>query len=219
MSYHLPGDDNRHTIVGMTGSGKTQHGMYALSGRSYTTKPWTIIDFKRDKLIDKIPRIQEYDYTGKPPKRAGLYVVRPHPQDDPLLMEDFLMKIWEQENHGLFIDECYNIKRLSPALRGVLTQGRSKQIPVIALSQRPSWISPFLLSESEFVQAFTLRNPADLERMKDTIYTDQLPAHKSYQSLYYDVERNQLTRLAPCPDTDEILNRFDDRVPRRKVWL
>jgi hypothetical protein len=206
-------------IVGMTGSGKTQAGLFALSKRSYNRMPWTIIDFKRDGHIEKIPRLEEYDYRGKLPKKAGLYVVRPDPRDDPEMIEDFLFKIWEQENHGFFLDEGYAVKQHSKAMRALLTMGRSKKTPGILLSQRPSWISPFLLSESEFIQAFFLKNPADRERMYKVIYTDAYPAHKSYRSLWYDVEMDKLSVLNPVPSEDEILTRFDDRVPRRRIYL
>jgi hypothetical protein len=220
MAYRLPTDATRHMIVGMTGSGKTQAGVYALSKRSFDKMPWTIIDFKRDKLINKIPRVEEYDYTQrKLPKAPGLYVVRPDPRDDDELMEQFLFRIWDQEKHGFFLDEGYMIKHHSKGLRALLTQGRSKRTPGILLSQRPAYVSPFLLSESEFIQAFSLRNPNDLDRMHKTIYTKDMPAHKSYKSLWYDVEMNKLTTLAPVPPMAEILSRFDDRVPKRRIWI
>jgi hypothetical protein len=206
-------------IVGMTGTGKTQAGLFALSKRSYHRMPWTIIDFKRDSNIAQIPRVEEYDYKKKVPKKAGLYVVRPDPRDDPNDIEEFLYKIWEQENHGFFLDEGYAIKQHSKAMRALLTMGRSKRTPGILLSQRPSWISPFLLSESEFIQAFYLKSPADRERMQKVIYTDGYPAHKSYKSLWYDVEMDELTLLKPCPQLPEILERFEARTPRRRILI
>lgn len=220
MVYRLPTDANRHMIVGMTGTGKTQAGLFYLSKRSYNRMPWTIIDFKRDKIINDIPRLQEYDYRQrKLPKAAGLYVVRPDPRDDPDDMEQFLFRIWDRENHGFFLDEGYMISQYSKGLKALLTQGRSKRTPGILLSQRPAFVSHFLLSESEFLQSFYLRNPRDLQRMRDTIYTDDLPGHKTYRSVYYDVEKNQLTELKPVPSKEEIFSRFNDRIPRRRIWI
>lgn len=213
----LPKDSNRLAVLGMTGSGKTVAGLWHLSLRSFNRIPWVIFDFKLDGTIAKIPRLVEIDYNKKPPSKPGLYVVRPsrHSEDE---IENFLWKIWEQENIGVFIDEGYMINRYSKALRAILTQGRSKRIPVIMLSQRPSWISPFLLSESEYLQLFFMHNPRDIKTMREWVpFNGNLP--REYNSIYFDVAQAKVTYLSPVPNEDHILSRFDDRLPRRRPWI
>lgn len=222
MPLRFPNDTQRHSIMGQTGSGKTVFGMWCLSQRSYDRMPWIIIDVKRDDLIERIPRLTEIDARDKPPKRRGLYVVRPDVLDfENGVMTQFLYKIWENENTGLFIDEGYAFKARDPGLRTVLTQGRSKHVPVISLSQKPSWVSPFLFSESEFKSVFYLDMPNDIERVTEwmprmlggrRVDPSTLPPHTSY---WRSGPYREFALLGQCPPPDDILTTFDERMPRR----
>ena len=212
----FPGDDNRLAIIGMTGSGKTHAGMWHLSLRSWHLMPWIIFDFKLDDKIGQIPGLKRVDVRDKPPKSPGIYAVSPLPSEaDQEATENYMWQIWANERTGVFIDEGYMIPRYSEALRALLTQGRSKRIPVIMLSQRPSWISPFLLSESEFIQLYFIQNPADLKTMREWVpFKGEVPG--DFQSLYYDVKSRDLRRFAPMPDVAKIMQRFADRQPKRR---
>ena len=223
----FPNDTNRHVIIGQTGSGKTYFGLWCLSQRSYDRMPWVIIDSKRDDLIEDIPRLEEISIARKPPTARGLYVARPSVADfENGTVTGFLYDMWRQENIGLFIDEGYSFDRHDPALKTVLTQGRSKHVPMIALSQKPSWTSPFLFSESEFKSIFYLDMPNDLDRVKEwmpartpdpltggPIDPYALPDHHQYWR-----HKRLVARLGPCEPMDLILERFERRRPRRK-WL
>jgi hypothetical protein len=218
----MPGDTERHAIVGSTGSGKTIFGLWCLSRRNYDRKPWLLIDFKHDEHIGKIPRVEEIDVTSRIPKHKGLYVVRPSIKElDDGSVTDMLFRIWERENIGVFVDEGYMIPRLDRGMRALLTQGRSKRIPMINLSQRPAFVSPFLLSESEFKTVFYLEHPADVERVQEymrmprTANPMELLDHHSY---WYQREGRQFRYLSPCPPEAEILDEFDRRRVRR-VWI
>ena len=220
-ALRFPNDGHRHAIVGMTGSGKTVFGMSMLSRRSFDKKPWIIFDSKRDKLIRDIPHLNEISLADrKLPRKAGLYVVRPVPGQSEDI-EKWLWKLWGQEKTGLFIDEGYSIHPRSPALQAVLTQGRSKRIPVIALSQRPAHVSPFILSESDFISVFYLQTPQDVERVQEYLPHDkhanpidpsELPNHHSF---WWHGAHREFARFGPCEDENSILNRFDTRKVRR----
>jgi hypothetical protein len=206
-------DAQRLAIYGKTGSGKTIAGLWWLAQRSFDKIPWIILDFKRDTSIAKIPRLDEIEIDSSIPKRAGLYVVRPLP-DSHDEVDAFLWKVWERGKVGLMIDEGYMINRFSKPFNAILTQGRSLKIPVIALSQRPSWLSPFLMSEADFHQVFFVQNPADINKLMEWVpYNGVLKPN--YFSYYYDVAKSHLAYLAPVPNEDEILNRFDLKMPRR----
>lgn len=215
----LPTDTERHAIVGTTGSGKTVFGLWCLSQRNFDRMPFIIVDFKRDEQIAQIPRLEEIDINAKIPKRPGLYVVRPDATDiDAGNVTDFFYRVWERERTGLFLDEGYMIPPRDPGLRTVLTQGRSKRIPIISLSQRPAFVSPFLLSESEFKSVFYLEHPRDIERMNEwmpRVAPNLLPDHESY---WYQREGRELLRLRKCPPLDVIMQIFSDRRVRR-WWL
>lgn len=219
----MPNDTERHAIYGMTGTGKTVFGLWCLSQRSFDKIPWIILDFKRDPLIQTIPGLSEIDIADNIPKHKGLYVVRPMPADiDDGAVTSFLYRIWQKERTGLMIDEGYMIPPRDRGLRAILTQGRSKRIPVIALSQKPTWVSPFIHSESEFKSTFFLQMPGDIERVQEWMpATDQagrvidpytLPDHHSY---WYSLKGRELVRLGPCPDEDAVLTTFDERRVRQ----
>lgn len=215
----FPTDTQRHAIVGATGSGKTQAALWHLSNRSYTEQPWIIYDYKRDELIESIPGVQEIEVTKRVPEKPGLYVVHPHPMQ-VTEVESQMWGIWEQENTGVFIDEGYMIGKNSAAFRALLTQGRSKHIPIITLSQRPTWIDRFILSESEYHQIFRLQHYGDVEAVNEFIPVKlfrnpedntkiRIPEYHSY---YYDVGADELVILKPVPELPEILSTFDRRI-------
>lgn len=215
----LPNDTERHVIIGTTGSGKTVFGCWCLSQRNFDEMPWLIVDFKRDDLIGKIPRLEEISIDDKIPKRKGLYVVRPSIVDtEDGAVTDMFYRIWERENIGVFIDEGYMIKPRDTGLRTLLTQGRSKHVPMINLSQRPSFVSPWLLSESEFKTIFYLDNPADIERVNQympAVDPSKLPDHHCY---WYQRSGRELRSMSPCPPEGEILDAFDRKRVRR-WWI
>jgi len=132
MTVRLPDSTKRTAVIGSTGSGKTRGGIWLLSSRDWDVRPWVIIDFKHDDFIARIPGLQEIRVTDAPPKRPGLYVVRPHP-DDQAELDQFMYRCWDQENIGLFFDEGLMVGKngRSRWMRALLTQGRSKHIPMI----------------------------------------------------------------------------------------
>ena len=126
--------------------------------------------------------------------------------------------MWEQEKHGAFVDEAYMIPKNSKAFTAIRTQGRSKRVPVIACTQRPSWLNPFLMSEAGYHQVFHLQKPEDVKTIKEWV-PGLRPTKKNFHSQYYDVKRDELTLCAPVPDEDEILDRFDRKMPHRTARL
>lgn len=215
----LPDNTQRLAIVGRTGSGKTVAALWHLSQRDFDRHPWLIIDYKHDNSIDQIPGLQEIAVTDKPPKRAGLYVVRPFPEVDDDALETMLMKVWERGKTGIYLDEGYMIGRFNKSYRAILTQGRSKHIPVITLSQRPAWISPFIFSESEFIQSYHLQTPRDIARMQEFMPGADIARLPDYHSYYWSVPDFEMVFLKPVPKLPEILNRFEDKMVRHRYLV
>ena len=215
----LPNDRQRITIIGKTGSGKTQAAAWLLSKRSYTTKPWIVFDFKYDDLLGRIPGKEEISLTARLPKYPGLYIVHPGPADKEAV-ENMLWTIWQRENTGVYIDEGYMIPRTSAAFQSVLTQGRSKHIPVIMLTQRPVDVTRFAFSEADYVQCFQLTDQRDIKTVREFA---PLPVRSDlpdkYFSYWYDSTRNYRAILQPVPQEDTILDRFYSRLvqPRRVI--
>jgi len=223
-AFRFPTDQQRIAIVGTTGSGKTVAAMWQLSHRDFDVKPWMIYNFKHDELIDGIQGATHIEVTDPPPERPGIYIVHPHPAQTDLV-DAQMWEIWARENIGVYIDEGFMIAKNSTGFRALLTQGRSKHIPMITLSQRPVWMDRFVFTEAEFLQVFRLQHKMDIKKMEEYIPNpnpaETHPLEKrlpEFYSYYYDVGRDKLQVMKPTPDADAILDTIDMRLRRiRKV--
>jgi hypothetical protein len=204
---NFPTDTQRLVIVGATGSGKTQAALWHLSRANFDTKPWIIYDFKHDELIGQIEGVQTLTLDAEIPEQPGLYVVHPRP-DQTMEVEAQMWKIWTHENVGVYVDEGSLLGKANPAFRSILTQGRSKHIPVIVLVQRPVFVDQFIFSEASFFQIFRLNRDKDLETVNGFIpfkLKERLPDYHSY---YYDVGANKIVVMKAVPDREALLNAF-----------
>ncbi len=218
MEMRYPGDSERVTIIGKTGSGKTQAAGWLLSHRSYDTRPWIIFDFKYDQLLNDIRGTKEIDVNAKIPTEPGLYIVHPRPGQEEEV-EAMFWRIWEREGVGVYIDEGYMIPSRSSAFQAILTQGRSKEIPVMMLTQRPVYVSRFCLSEAEYIMLFSLTDERDLKTVKQFM---PMPIHKplpEYHAYWWDNVQNLKAVLKPVPDRNTILQTFRDRLGTRRRFL
>ncbi len=216
----LPDHTQRLTIVGRNGSGKSTFGVWALSeGANFDKRPWIIIDYKyeilfRDARVKHL--IKEIKPTSSIPKRAGLYIVHPRP-DEGEDMEQMLWRIWERGRTGVFVDEGYMLPDHG-AFQALLTQGRSKHIPMIILSQRPVEMNRFVFSEANYFSLFNLNDRRDWETVERfTAGIDGKIRLPPYHSWWYDTAQDATFRLAPVPGSDSILRRIAERAPRR-LW-
>jgi hypothetical protein len=212
-----PGDTDRFTIIGATGSGKTYAGLYNLSRRNYNVKPWIIYDFKGEELIASIEDAHHLSMSEKLPEQPGIFIVSPNPGDEELV-DEHMTRIWAAENIGVYIDEGYMIGQHNMGFRRLLTQGRSKHIPMIINSQRPVFMDKFVFSESQYFQVFRLQHADDIRSAQKFIPFDISAPLPEFNSYYYDAKNNRCVVLRPGPDADAILNTFDARIPKlRKV--
>jgi hypothetical protein len=224
MTFRLPGLDKRITIVGRTGSGKTWKGAWYLSHAHFDKQPYVIVDYKGDDLLNSIDRVREIGLHEAPPKKPGLYIIKPHiTQNDD--MEAWLWKVHEQEKVGLYFDEAFMLPNSGyqrrGALQAILTQGRSKSIPVIALVQRPSQISIFVFSEADYYDVHHLNRQQDQKTMVDLVGGNSvLIAHdQEYWSKWYDVGKHQFRTLKPVPNGETIAETINERLAVKKRFF
>jgi hypothetical protein len=223
-----PNKTHRTIVFGRTGSGKTVGALHQLSGEAFDEMPWIVFDYKGDPLIRRIQDAgaREISIHKKPPEKPGLYIVRPDPQE-PAATNDFLLNVWRQEETGLFFDEGFMVPQNRPykAFDHIMTQGRSKCIPVIACYQRPAWLSQFATSQSDFFRAYHMVKAEDRARaneyMGEAKGVNGEPISVNYRlpdhfSLWYDVANDRATVLRPCPPPDEVLRAFQMRLVKKK---
>lgn len=207
-NIRFPGDQDRFSIIGATGSGKTYAAMWHLSRRNFDQKPWIIYDYKLEEFIAEVPGTYPLGVKDEIPSRPGIYIVRPNIGEEPEV-EVQMWKIWSHENVGVFIDEGYMLGNNNRGFRMLLTQGRSKHIPMIINCQRPVWLDRFVFSESQFFQVFHLNDKQDRLKVQSFIPADLSTDLDPYYSYYYDVRDRRLVVLQPMPDKDAILDTFD----------
>jgi len=215
-AFRFPTNRQRVAVMGRTGSGKTQFAAWLLTQANYDKQPWTIIDYKFDDLLNSVERIVEIG-LHETPKNPGLYIIHPRPGQEEDV-EEWLWKVWEKENQGLYFDEGYMIPD-KQAFNSILTQGRSKNIPAIILSQRPSWISRFVFSEADFYTVFHLNDKKDRKRVGEFLPPGSVEARlPEYHSRWYDVGNDALFQLKPVPDRDVIAQALHDKLaPKRRM--
>lgn len=225
IDFRLPSPTQRISVMGHTGSGKTHFAMWALSHANWNKRPWLIVDYKGDPwfhhLNKSVPKlISEIDVTDKVPRQPDLYIVQPLPTEQQEV-NDLIMRVWAKGKTGLFFDEGHMLPKAPryPAVPAVLSQGRSKSIPVIMVSQKPSWISQFAFSEADYFSLFHLQDWRDRQRAMEFIpvnLENPLPHRHSY---YHSVENQSTIVLRPLPDRDTIVSTFRRRLGERpSLW-
>ena len=213
----LPNDKQRIAIVGRTGSGKTLAALWHLEHAGFVRQPWIILDYKGDPSIAMISRAKDIELPNVP-REPGIYIARPHP-DDPRVAQ-MLERIWQRGNTGLYIDEGYMVSQspdADPWFRALLTQGRSKHIPMIVLAQRPVWLNRFVFSESDFFQVFDLNHEKDRDTVESFVPPKSYIKLPEYHSLYYDVGKNKVEYIAPVPDAVTTTAKIDEKLRQLRL--
>lgn len=219
-TIRLPTNQQRLVGMGRTGSGKTQFGAWVLSEAPFDKQPYVIVDYKGDDLLADLPRVHEIG-LNEYPKHPGLYYVHPTPSDNDNV-EEWLWGVWKRENIGLYFDEAYSLPNPTAggAFQAILTQGRSKHIPAIILTQRPNWISRFVFSEADYYAVFHLNDKRDKLTVQQFMPEDTLKERlPDYHSYYYDVKRDKLFILQPVPKASVIKERFEERLKPRNALI
>jgi DNA helicase HerA-like ATPase len=214
VKARLPNSTSRTAIIGTNGTGKTQFAVWLLSTRDLDKRPWIIFDYKGDELIEAIDPV-EISIFGSPPKKPGLYVVRPVPELHDKAVEAFMWKCWAQEHLGIYIDEGYMIGQRNGAFNALLTQGRSKHIEMIILSQRPRWMSQFVFSEAKFFAVFNLNLKDDRAHVSGYIGDQPIKLLPRFHCLWYDGDGQRADIMTPVPDFGSLVARFEARLSRR----
>lgn len=215
--FRLPKTSQRLTIVGRTGSGKTQFGAWVLSLSHFDKQPYVIFDYKGDDLLNGIERAREIG-LNELPKHPGIYIVKPLPEIDDERVENWLYAVWKRGRIGLYIDEGYMLPTKGAAFQACLTQGRSKKIPVITLSQRPVSLSRFIFSEADFHSVFELSVADDIKKVRQNTTRLLDPELKlpEYHSHWYDVGKDALFNVRPAPPAETILETFWQRLKQNR---
>lgn len=226
MTFRLPRRDEHTAVVGRNGSGKTQFGAAMLSKKDLQKETWVIVDYKGDEILNGIERAREIDFNTVP-KHPGLYILHSRP-DYEEETESFFHKVWAQEDCGLYIDEGYMLPK-GTAYRNILTQGRSKRIPTITLSQRPIEIDRFVFSEASHVVFFHLNDNRDIKTVREFTppgFIEWIPPEfgkitrlPDFHPRWYNIKNDLRFVVKPAPSADEIIAAIDKQLEPKRRWL
>lgn len=202
-SLIIPNEGDRAFVGGPTGSGKSLVGKWLV--RRIETAPAIIYDTKREPEFLTLPKarlVTEWDRIDEAIEDGVTeYVIfRPdrYIATNPAKLDEFLMEHLERfPRIGAVLDEGYrfhNNGRAGPGLTSLMTEGRSNGITAIVMSQRPAWISLFVLTEAQHFYLFDLAHDDDKKRIGKVIpgYED-LPDPPEFHFYYY----SRKTKMPP----------------------
>lgn len=159
------GAGDRVLIVGHTGSGKS-------TAASLIANAWPrvlVVDPKLDDAVAELPNATiAYGARRALEALPGRVIYRPLPselEDLTVAFEPLARRVFTAGSCGLVLHETEILAPASGArrwLRSLIMWGRSRRVPVILCSQRPSRIDRLARSEPAHVYLFRLRDADDL---------------------------------------------------------
>lgn len=196
----------RALALGRTSSGKTTGAVWLMSrspGR------WLALNVKYDDLITQTGPDVDMD-VGKvidAHKRHRVIVIHPAVFEQQVL-DDFVFELGESRHAtGLLVDELLYLSKgngqAGPGLMGWLSRGRSRQQSFIGASQRPSNITQYAYTESDYFMLYDLKLKKDWQKIYDfTGRSDLERERKKHFFGWYDVGLDKRTEFAPVPYKD-----------------
>lgn len=211
----LPGPSDRITLIGHTGSGKSQAALWHLSNANFDVQPWIIVDPKEEEKINSIEGAEYIDF-GTIPKHPGIYIL-PTTRYDINSLDEYLARCLERKKIGVYIDEASECG-FGPGFETFLTRGRSRKCPAIVLCQRPVNVSRYSFSEAQFFQCFPLTDNRDYKTLRGFAKVPDMEDYPlpEFSSYYYDVRWKRTYRFDPVPQIDVILERIESRLDTRQ---
>lgn len=198
----------RATVAGRTGSGKSTLGCWLLSR---SPGHWVILNPKVTKAYDKLPGAKviegiELKKIEKSIEENRFTIINPTRQQANEDTLDALI-LWLHDGYtkvGLCVDELYAVHKNGRAMPGLiawLTRGRELKQSFLGLTQRPAWVSKFLMSEADYVGGMSLALKEDRARMYEITGQETfLEKMEPYYWHWYDVSADRLRTFEPVPE-------------------
>lgn len=192
------GRDDRATIIGATGTGKTTLARFLIEDKNkkcsvvYDNKPSDAIALWRStqtvyQNFDSFADADEERLIYRPPVAETL---------DIELQDRFFAEIYRRKFTRLYIDEASALKGgVNPSyhLQACLCRGRERGIGVITGTQRPHRVPLILMSEAEHFYIFRLNMMQDRYRVFEMtgITVDEQTDMPQFSFFYYNAVMGQ----------------------------
>lgn len=211
----------RGLLVGKTGSGKTQNGLFQLMHSELW--PRIIFDTKIEDAFFSLPQGDEtielvtghdeflkYAKNTKKKDMPDYILVRPTAQEfvDPEMLDEYMNTVYM--NFGacfLYIDEVGNLHkngRALPQLMNILCRGRSKGKTTLMATQRPAFISRSCLTESDRFYMHRLTDMRDRKTLAEVVPDfDKYAPPPPYHFYYFAHSGDEAPKLfSPVPELE-----------------
>lgn len=197
----------RAVVAGRTGSGKSTLANWLLK---QSPGHWLILNPKHTAAFNDLPDSKVIDGIDLKKITRSLEenrftIVNPTRQQNNAETLDALI-IWLHDgwlNVGLCIDELYAVHKNGRAMEGLiawLTRGRELKQSFLGLTQRPSWVSKFLMSEADYIGGMALNLKEDRARMYEITGQELFLISPEIRHWHwYTVEIDELRSFGPVP--------------------
>jgi len=211
---------NRGLLIGKTGSGKSQNGLFQL--KNAPVWPAVIFDTKIEDCFFSLPEegeelevahsVSDLKAIQKRPSKEwpDYILVRPSAEEvrawEPLDEYSHFM----YNNFGacfIYYDELYNWHdnmRAGSGLMNLLTRGRSRGKTTLMASQRPSWISRFCMTETDKFYIHKLQDQRDRVSLSAVVPgIEKIPSPPKFHFWHYDTSEDMDAPVLykPVPET------------------
>ena len=172
-------------IVGDTGSGKT-----FLESRLLAMRDFTVV-FRTKSDRTKIDGHERIKLAKQMHGGASRYLLEPKYEQQAYQIWEALETIWREGGWTVGADELFYIEDrlgLRSSMDRLWTQGRSKNITILAGMQRPVAVSRFALSQCTHLFCF-LSEGRDVKTIKDAFSESVaavIPTLRRYEFAYYN---------------------------------
>jgi hypothetical protein len=225
----------RGLLVGKTGSGKTQNGLFQLMHTPLW--PRIIFDTKIEdaffslpvgdetlEVIEGLENFIKYAKTSKAKDWPDYLLVRPTGEEyvDPEILDEYARVVYESFGACFFyIDEVVNMHkngRALPHLMNVLCRGRSRGKTTLMGSQRPAMISRSCLTETDRFYMHKLTDMRDRKTLGEVVpdFADYAPPPEYHFWHYSHKDHEKCELFLPVPEI-----KFDAAMKKKfkKRWL
>lgn len=172
-----------HSIIGLTGSGKSYLGINGILKGCCENDRVLIIDTKGDdklvsttgKPVREIPRNPWYAGMGRREEPRSLWyrlVVKDDPAEAKRQVFEALKRVYREGEWVVYLDEIYDITHsrlpnlgLEPWVTQLYKKGRSRHVSVVAGTQSPAWVPRVFYDQASFAWIGRIRDEARQKRL------------------------------------------------------
>lgn len=179
-----PENTPHHSIIGLTGSGKSYLGINGILKPMCPMDRVVILDVKRDdklvsttgRAVRELPRNTWYTKMGRrgdePFDNWWRIVVHEDTAKAKEQVYNVLRRVFQEGNYVLFVDELHYVTSreqgflgLGAPMEKIYRYGRNKHVSVVAATQSPRWITGSFYDQASFAWIGHIRDELRQKRL------------------------------------------------------